>query len=270
MRYPGKAEFAAEQGKLTLPHHDEQSRGACDRRPEARVMTDGQTDIGILAATEIFRSLPSEILDDVRRAASRRRLTRKEVLYHQGDAVRAFYVVVVGRLRATQTTEEGNQIALRYLGPGELAGYAALAGIPDYPGTVVAVEDTHLFAWSAGAMRELMGKHPQIALNAVAVLGFRYQETQARLREVSTETVERRIAHALIRLAHHAGRHTAEGTEICFPLSRQDIAELAGTTLHTVSRTLSGWEKDGIVSSAHRHVVICLPDALAAVNETAS
>jgi CRP-like cAMP-binding protein len=118
-------------------------------------------------------------------------------------------------------------------------------------------------------MRELMGKHPQIALNAVAVLGFRYQETQARLREVSTETVERRIAHALLRLARQAGRRTAEGTEICFPLSRQDIAELAGTTLHTVSRTLSAWEKDGIVSSAHRHVVICLPDALAAVNETA-
>src|SRR5690349_15449046 len=103
MRYSGTAEFAAEQGKLTLPHHDEPSHGACDRGPEARAMTDGQTDISILAATEIFRSLPSEILDDVRRAASRRRLTRKEVLYHQGDAVRNFYVVVVGRLRATQT-----------------------------------------------------------------------------------------------------------------------------------------------------------------------
>lgn len=233
-------------------------------------MMDSQTDIGILAGTEIFRSLSGEILDEVRRAASSRRLARKEVLYHQGDAVRNFYVVVVGRLRATQTTEEGNQIALRYLGPGELVGYAALAGIPDYPGTVVAVEDTHLFAWSAGAMRELMGRHPQIALNAVAVLGTRYRETQARLREISTETVERRIAHALLRLARQAGRRTAQGTEICFPLSRQDIAELAGTTLHTVSRTLSGWEKDGIVLSAHRHVVVCLPEMLAAIREAAS
>jgi CRP-like cAMP-binding protein len=137
-------------------------------------MMDNKTDIGILASTEIFRSLPVEALDEVRRAASRKRLARKETLYRQGDAALNFYVVVVGRLRATQTTEEGNQIALRYLGPGELAGYAALAGIPDYPGTVVAVEDTHLFVWPAGTMRDLMGRRPQIAMNAVAVLGTRY------------------------------------------------------------------------------------------------
>jgi CRP-like cAMP-binding protein len=237
---------------------------------EAQAMTDSKTDIGILARTEIFRSLSDEALDEVWHLATRKRLARKEVLYHQGDAALNLYVVIVGRLRATQATEEGNQIALRYLGPGELSGYAVLAGIPDYPGTVVAVEDTHLFAWPASVMRQLMGRHSQIALNAVAVLGSRYRETQLRLRELSSETVEHRIAHALLRLASQAGRRTAQGTEICFPLSRQDIAELAGTTLHTVSRTLSAWEKEGIVLSAHRHVVVCRPEALAAIKEAAA
>lgn len=230
-------------------------------------MADGQTDLNILAGTEIFRSLPAEVLEEVRQAAARKRVAKREVLYHQGDAADTFYVVVVGRLRATQTTPDGAQIALRYLGPGELAGYASLAGIPAYPGTVAAVDDTHLFAWPAGVIRQLMARHAQIAMNAVAVLGTRYQETQTRLRELSTETVERRIAHTLTRLAHQAGRRTAEGIEISFPLSRQDLAELAGTTLHTVSRTLSGWEKDGIVSSAHRYVVIRQPRALAELDE---
>jgi CRP-like cAMP-binding protein len=233
-------------------------------------MTDSKTDIGILARTEIFRSLSDEALDEVWRLATRKRLARREVLYHQGDVALNLYVVIVGRLRATQSTEEGNQIALRYLGPGELSGYAVLAGIPDYPGTVVAVEDTHLFAWPTSAVRQLMTRHSQIALNAVAVLGSRYRETQLRLRELSSETVEHRIAHALLRLASQAGRRTAQGTEICFPLSRQDIAELAGTTLHTVSRTLSAWEKEGIVLSAHRHVVVCRPEALAAIKEAAA
>ncbi len=148
-----------------------------------------------------------------------------------------------------------------------LAGYAALAGIPVYPGTVTAVEDTHLFSWSTHTIRELMGKHAQIAINALAVLGTRYQETQTRLRELSTETVERRIAHTLMRLAKQAGRRTAQGIEICFPLSRQDFAELAGTTLHTVSRTLSAWEKDGIVSSTHRYIVIHQPEFLEQLRE---
>ncbi|ODT29432.1 MAG: Crp/Fnr family transcriptional regulator [Kaistia sp. SCN 65-12] len=228
---------------------------------------DGQADLNILAGTEIFRSLPAEAVDEVRRLAVRKRIARKQVLYHQGDAVESFYVVIVGRLRAVQTAPDGTQIALRYLGPGELAGYAALAGIETYPGTVTAVEDTHLFTWSTGTIRQLMGKYAQIAVNAVAVIGARYQETQTRLRELSTESVERRIAHTLTRLARQAGRRTAEGIEICFPLSRQDFAELAGTTLHTVSRTLSAWEKDGIVSSTHRYIVIHRPETLERIRE---
>jgi CRP-like cAMP-binding protein len=233
-----------------------------NRRLETQAMVGGQTDLNILAGTEIFRSLPTEAIEEARLLAVRKRIAKRTVLYHQGDAVDSFHVVIVGRLRAIQTAPDGSQIALRYLGPGELAGYAALAGIAAYPGTVSAVEDTHLFSWSAHTIQQLMGKHAQIAINAVAVLGTRYQETQTRLRELSTETVERRIAHTLTRLAKQAGRRTAQGIEICFPLSRQDFAELSGTTLHTVSRTLSAWEKDGIVSSAHRYIVIHRPDLL--------
>ncbi|MFC3206543.1 Crp/Fnr family transcriptional regulator [Aquamicrobium soli] len=230
-------------------------------------MVGGQADLNILAATEIFRFLPVETVEEARSLAVRKRIAKRTVLYHQGDAADTFYVVIVGRLRAIQTAPDGSQIALRYLGPGELAGYAALSGIPTYPGTVTAVEDTHLFSWSAHTIRQLMGKHAQIAINALAVLGTRYQETQTRLRELSTETVERRIAHTLMRLAQQAGRRTAQGIEICFPLSRQDFAELAGTTLHTVSRTLSAWEKDGIVSSTHRYIVIHRPDVLEQLRE---
>lgn len=233
-------------------------------------MVGGQTDLNILAGTEIFRSLPTEVIEEVRRLAVRKRIAKRTVLYYQGDAVDSFHIVIVGRLRAVQTAPDGSQVALRYLGPGELAGYAALAGIEAYPGTVSAIEDTHLFSWSTHTIRELMGKHAQIAINAVAVLGTRYQETQTRLRELSTETVERRIAHTLTRLAKQAGRRTAQGIEICFPLSRQDFAELSGTTLHTVSRTLSAWEKDGIVSSAHRYIVIHRPDLLEQIKEDAA
>lgn len=240
---------------------------AKDRRSEAQTMMEGQADLNILAGTEIFRSLPAEAIEEVRRMAVRKRVAKRTVLYHQGDDADTFYVVIVGRLRANQTAPDGTQIALRYLGPGELAGYAALASIPTYPGTVTAIEDTHLFSWSTHVIRQLMGKHAQIAMNAVAVLGTRYQETQTRLRELSTETVERRIAHTLTRLAKQAGRRTAQGIEICFPLSRQDFAELASTTLHTVSRTLSAWEKDGVVSSTHRYIVIHRPDILEQITE---
>ena len=76
-----------------------------------------------------------------------------------------------------------------------------------------------------------------------------------------------RIAHALGRLVVQAGRRTAEGIEIAFPLSRQDLAEMAGTTLHTVSRTLSAWEGAGIVLAGRQRVVIARPHALVAIAE---
>jgi CRP-like cAMP-binding protein len=84
---------------------------------------------------------------------------------------------------------------------------------------------------------------------------------------VATERVERRIAHALLRLVRQAGRRVEAGVEIDFPLSRQDVAEMTGTTLHTVSRTLSAWESQGIVESGRQQVVIRKPHALVAIAE---
>jgi CRP/FNR family transcriptional regulator, nitrogen oxide reductase regulator len=79
---------------------------------------------------------------------------------------------------------------------------------------------------------------------------------------MSTEQVEQRIAHALLRLAKQASRKVEGGIEINFPISRQDVAEMTGTTLYTVSRTLSGWEQNGLVESGRQRIVICDPHNL--------
>ena len=110
--------------------------------------------------------------------------------------------------------------------------------------------------WSVSSVRHLMESHPAIALNALTIIGARYQELQDRLRQHATENVERRIAHAVLQLAKQAGRRTAQGLEIAFPVSRQDLAEMAGTTLHTVSRTMSAWEERNVVYSQRRRVVV--------------
>jgi CRP-like cAMP-binding protein len=80
--------------------------------------------------------------------------------------------------------------------------------------------------------------------------------------EMSTQQVERRVAHALLRLARQAGRKVEQGVEIDFPISRQDIAEMTGTTLHTVSRTLSAWESQGLIESGRQRVVLRDPHRL--------
>jgi CRP-like cAMP-binding protein len=196
-------------------------------------------DIDALSEVDLFQGASSEALHDVQGAGFRKRMAAGEALFRQGDAASSLFLVLSGRLRATQTTSDGQQVIIRYLGPGEIAGYTALAGGEVHPGTVTAVDDSQL-------------------------IGQRYHEMQVRLLELSTARVERRIGHTLLRLAHQAGRRTARGIEIAFPLSRQDVAEMCGTTLHTVSRTLSAWEDQGIVDCGRRRVVVCKPQALIA------
>jgi CRP/FNR family transcriptional regulator, nitrogen oxide reductase regulator len=222
-------------------------------------------DLDLFARTELFQGIPADALRVFQASAGRKRLAAGDILFQQGDRTASLFVVIAGRLRASQMAQDGQQIIIRYIGPGEVAGYATLVGNDTHPGTVTAVDDSHLIGWPSATIRQIMERYPIVAINAVALLGRRYHEMQIRLRELSTERVERRIGHTLLRLAHQSGRRTARGIEIAFPLSRRDLAEMVGTTLHTVSRTLSAWEERGIVTSGRCRVVLCKPHALVAI-----
>ena len=214
-----------------------------------------------------FQGLPDEALDRAVALSRRGKCAKGDTLFAQGAPAEAFHLVLAGRLKVSQTTPEGQHIILRYLGPREVAGCVAVCGGVPYPATAEAVEDTWLLSWSRPRIAELAERYPGIAMAAMRIMGGRMTELQARLREMQTERVERRIAHALGRLVLQAGRRTAEGIEIEFPITRQDLAEMTGTTLHTVSRTLSEWENAGIVAGGRQKVVILAPHTLVSIAE---
>ncbi len=114
-------------------------------------------------------------------------------------------------------------------------------------------------------MAALMENCPRLALNALSDVTGRLRDLRERYRELATERVERRVAHALTRLADRAGWKTEDGILIDMPLSRQDLAEMAGTTLYTVSRMLSGWQRDGLLDIGRQRVTILDPQGLIAI-----
>jgi CRP/FNR family transcriptional regulator, nitrogen oxide reductase regulator len=215
----------------------------------------------------LFSGLPHEALERAVELARRAKVAKGETLFRQGEAAEAFHLILAGRLKVSQTTADGQHVIIRYLGPREIAGCVAVCGGMPYPATADAVEDTWTLSWTRPRIAELADRHPGIAIAAMRIMGGRMTELQARLREMQTEQVERRIAHALGRLAVQAGRRTPEGIEIDFPITRQDLAEMTGTTLHTVSRTLSKWETAGIVAGSRQRIVIVRPHALVAIAE---
>jgi CRP-like cAMP-binding protein len=219
-------------------------------------------DRSIAAGIPVFAGLAADDLDEILREAKSVRYPKDTNVFDQGEEAHAFFVLLHGHLRVEKTTPQGQQIVIRYVSAGELFGVAQAMALKNYPATAVAVVDSVALSWPAAAWPRLTAKFPSLAAGALQTVGSRLQDTQARVVEMSSEQVEQRVAHALLRLAKQAGRKVEQGVEIDFPISRQDVAEMTGTTLHTVSRILSAWEQQGLVEGGRQRIVLRDPHRL--------
>jgi CRP-like cAMP-binding protein len=165
-------------------------------------------------------------------------------------------------VRVVKTTPDGQQVIVRYIVPGELLGIAQALGRSTYPASAIAVVDCVVLAWPSRLWPEFAAAFPSFSANTYRMIGQRLDDVQTQVVEMATEQVERRVAHALLRLVQQTGRRSSEGIVIDFPISRQDIAEMTGTTLHTVSRLLTAWEQKGLVKSGRQQVTVVAPHRL--------
>ncbi len=223
--------------------------------------------IQLLAQAWPFQGLGEADLQVVFQAAQRRRVARDGFFFYQGDPATAFYILLEGRAKLTQLTPEGHQVLVHFIGPGEGFGIIAALNGAVYPLSAQAMEDCLALAWDSETIVRLMERYPRIALNALRLLAGRFKELQDRYRELATERVEQRVARALLRLARQTGRKVEGGVLIDLPLSRQDLAEMTGTTLYTVSRILSRWEQQGLVEAGRERVLIRHPHGLVVIAE---
>jgi CRP-like cAMP-binding protein len=214
-----------------------------------------------------FRGLTSTELQAIIYAAHLRRVERLAFFYHQGDPATNFYILVEGQVRLTEVTTEGQQLLVRFAGPGEALGIIAALENTVYPLAAQAVEDCQALAWDSATLERLMERFPRLAINGLRLVSQRWHELEERYRELATERVERRIAQTLLRLVRQIGRRVEGGVLIDLPLTRQDLAEMTGTTLYTVSRILSRWEQEQLVQTGRERVLICYPHGLARIAE---
>jgi CRP-like cAMP-binding protein len=219
-------------------------------------------DPSLLAALPLFNRLDDAALSDVLRLATSHRYQLGEAVFEQGQTADRFFVLLHGRLRVTQITAQGQQIVVRMVNPGDLFGIAKALQRTDYPGTATAAVESIALAWPMGAWSGIIERYPSFAVNTMQTMGARLQEAQARIREMSTEVVERRVGHTVLRLASQSGLKEAAGIRIDFPISKQDLAEMTGTTLHTVSRILTAWEDAGIVDGGRQKLLVKDPHRL--------
>lgn len=210
----------------------------------------------------LFAALDARALSEIRAAARLRTAEAGSVFFREEDAAEAFFVLNTGSVKLAQLTPEGHQVVLRLIGPGDAFGGIAVFGGATYPVTAEAVTDSAAWEWSGSVMAGLMERHSKLALNALRFVAARLHELQVQYRQLATEKVERRVARALLRLVQQAGRRVDSGVLIDLPLSREDIAQMTGTTLYTVSRIISRFEGDGILEAGRQRMVIRNPHGL--------
>lgn len=226
-----------------------------------------EQDLRALKTLDLFAGLPDLAVQEVYTSARIEKRSEGEYFFFQGDPASAVYVLASGRVKLLQLTTDGQQVILRMAVAWTPIGLVGTVSNATYPVTAEAVEDCRALCWSHDALQHLMTKYPRIAQNAMQAMAFHVQEFQDRFREMATERVERRLARALLRLASQLGKKTEEGVEIAMPVSRQELAEMSGTTLFTVSRILSEWERQGLIRTGRERVVIVHPHGLVRIAE---
>jgi len=219
-------------------------------------------DESLLSDLPPFSRLGKSQIRDILDQASSRRYEEGAAIFREGHDADRFFLLLDGYLRVIRTTPGGEQIIVLHISPGQLFGIAPALQRDTYPATSVAAAESIALSWPVRLWPEFTAKYDGFATESYKTLGARLGQIQETLTEMATQAVEKRVAAAVLRMVNQSGRKTDEGIEIAFPVTRQNISDMTGTTLHTVSRLLSAWEKAGMVQSTRKHIVDTAPHRL--------
>lgn len=220
----------------------------------------------LVRLSSLFKDIRPDVFTQVLQASVPRSVEEDGFFFIQGDPATHAYVLIEGRVKMIQITPNGQQITMRIMTPGQTyGGIALLNPRAGYPATAQAVENSTALAWNTAQLRELVEKEPSISLNVMGLMHGYISELQERQKALVTDRVEQRIARNLLKLAAQSGKKIEDGVLIDLPITRQDIAEMSGTTLYTVSRTLNEWERKGLLEIGRERVVIREPHGLVGI-----
>lgn len=221
----------------------------------------------ILSDIELFHGLEEQDLNTILAAAHELSYEENSFLFYQDDPAERIFILKKGRVKLFQLSDDGQQVLMRVMTPGMLFAAVGMVSGAVYPVSAEAAAPSQVLYWSQETLLSLVERFPHLALNALKVVVGHAREFQNRYRELATERVERRLARNILRLASQTGRKTAEGVLLNLTLTRQDLAEMSGTTLFTVSRILTRWESQGLIRAGRERLVICFPHGLVSIAE---
>ena len=220
---------------------------------------------GLLRQSVLFRRLKADDRQRIAAVSTVRSFDRGASLFSEGEESELMYTVLSGRVKVVKTTARGTDVILELFGPGDPVGAVAVYESRPYPASAIALEPTTCLVIPRQAFFSLLESSPSLVRGLLVGLTHRLVELTNRLAEVSGGRVEGRLARFFLKLASDMGQPRGEGTFIPLALSRQELADMIGTTIETSIRVMSRWSKDDIVRTDKDGFVVINRPALETV-----
>jgi CRP/FNR family cyclic AMP-dependent transcriptional regulator len=201
----------------------------------------------LLKGNPLYRRLSDEDRRRLGEVSLVRSYSKGTTIFSEGDPSDFLYTVESGRVKVAKMLGGGKEVILEILGAGDPLGAVAAYESRPYPASAEALEDCTLILVRRGALFALLETCPSLVRGLLNGLSFRLLELTRRIAEVTGSRVEARLAQVMLMLADRMGRPEARGVFIPLALSRQDLADLTGTTLETSIRIMSRWGKEEVV-----------------------
>jgi CRP-like cAMP-binding protein len=211
-----------------------------------RAMTRDEA-VAFLKSIPVFAALPDKDLRTLAGVVQEERYRAREYIFMEGDPALWFCIVRSGHVKIVKQSTTGKDVVLELLGPSELFGGVAVIERRPYPASAQATEPTVAVKIPQDPIVALAERYPSIIKEMALMMGRRLRAAYDSMRSFATDPVEARLAGMLLRLAEREGSTDSRGLSLPFHLTRQSLADMAGTTVETTIRIVSRWLKDGVV-----------------------
>jgi CRP-like cAMP-binding protein len=219
----------------------------------------------LLRTTPIFSRLTPDDRRKIAAVAAVREFGRGDTIFEQESASDAFYAITSGRVKIFKMMPNGKDVILEVFGPGDpLGAVAAYLGRP-FPASAAALEATTCVVIPRADFFRLLEQHPSLVRGLLLGFTTRLVELTNRLAELTGGRIEPRFARLFMKLADEMGRAERGGIFIQLPLSRQELADMTGTTIETCIRIMSRWGKEEIVRTEKDGFVVLARAALESI-----
>jgi CRP-like cAMP-binding protein len=212
--------------------------------------------VTLVRHSPLFANIPPADCREIVSLASEREFSRRDIIFLEGDPIRHVTLLTFGSAKVMRLGQNGTEVILRIAGPGDVVELTGLSSHGRHGSMAQALSASIALIWEAGTFQNLAERSPALRRNMLEVVAQRLQELEDRYREISTEKVATRLSHQLLRLFNQLGRRVDGNGTLKINLSREELAQLTGTTLFTVSRLLSNWNERGVLTAGRECVYV--------------